>query len=162
MSKGGSWVVTSSTRATSEKDLNEERRAQRKFCTEHRDKRIHGTHSTSLEGNSQSETRLRVTKGANLGRIGSQLNGDWTASDQNLSDSSKEYRELENPKELRPLNDRFSGALIYDTYRLVETPLLYNDEVVKHVAQCASRLQPEMKAQVHNWPYLDLRVLTRV
>lgn len=48
------------------------------------------------------------------------------------------------------LDDRFSRALDYNCYRLVEMPCVDNDQTAKAVAKSVSMLQAQMKSQVFN------------
>lgn len=43
------------------------------------------------------------------------------------------------------MNDRFSMALHYSIYHLVETSLSYDDQVAKHVSKCTSNSQVRLK-----------------
>lgn len=55
--------------------------------------------------------------------------------------------EKEDLEVLLPMNDWYWIALDYRAYCLSEKSLIYDEQVVKHVSKCASRLQVQMKLQ---------------
>lgn len=63
-------------------------------------------------------------------------------------DLSKVPRKSKKPEMFKPVNYRRSAALDFNTYRFVRRSSLYEDQVVNHVAKCASVLQVQKKAHI--------------
>lgn len=70
-------------------------------------------------------------------------------SEYKSKDSSKNPRKSKKLKMLRPVNNRLSKALDYNTYRLVGRSALYDDQAANHNTKRASSLQVKMKAHMY-------------